>query len=60
MGVFITQQNDRELFDLLSRKLKNGAFGNSEELEKIMEQLLGSHGPHGFYLEVLRLFKEET
>ena len=42
----------RELFDLLSRKLKNGAFGNAKDLEKIMEQLLGSHGQQGESEEV--------
>ena len=42
----------RELFDLLSRKLKNGAFGNAKDLEKIMEQLLGSHGQQGGSEEV--------
>ncbi len=42
----------RELFDLLSRKLKNGAFGNAQELKKIMERLLGNHGPQAESEEV--------
>jgi hypothetical protein len=34
----------RELYDLITRKLTNRAYGNAGEIEKLMEQLLGSHG----------------